>query len=129
MRGVDRGAAADGEDRVDVRRDLDAIGGHLAPPRCVREVEGVPALACDEQRALHALKGAAATVAAKRIAQAAAALEITLKQGGGPGDGLAELESAAEEVARAIQRLVCDAGDTAAAGVDGEPTFMRGTAS
>jgi signal transduction histidine kinase/CheY-like chemotaxis protein/HPt (histidine-containing phosphotransfer) domain-containing protein len=59
----------------------------------------------DAQRVLHALKGAAATVAANRVARAAAALEATL---GGDGDctaALAELEAAGAEVFMGIWQL------------------------
>ena len=54
MRGVDRRAAADGEQRVGLGRDLDPVGRDLRPARGVRQVERVPALARDEQRPLDA---------------------------------------------------------------------------
>ena len=52
LRGVDRRAAADREERVGVGRNLDPVRRHLRPAGDARHVERVPARARDEERPL-----------------------------------------------------------------------------
>jgi len=81
----------------------------------------------EAKRVLHALKGAAATVAANRTAAAAAALEALLGEERDPAGGLAELETAATEVVREIRRLEGGGGTPSAPHLE-SPTARGGNA-
>jgi PAS domain S-box-containing protein len=68
------------------------------------------------ERAAHSLKGAAGTLGAGAVSQAAAKLEVAIRDGKNPNPGLAAL---ARAVAEAVQAIRIALASTAASGKDG----------
>jgi HPt (histidine-containing phosphotransfer) domain-containing protein len=63
-------------------------------------------LSPDAGRLAHTLKGAAGAIGAFRVAEAACALERTIRNGADPAPGLAELRDAVAEAQRAIRAIL-----------------------
>jgi HPt (histidine-containing phosphotransfer) domain-containing protein len=74
--------------------------------QATRLVGALGARSADAGRLAHTLKGSAGAIGAVRVAEAAYALERTIRSGADPAPGLAELRDAVAEAQSAIRAIL-----------------------